>query len=68
MAFASGFADAGDQLHGVQQEFLLDVGVFVVLVKLGVIGGDAAQHLVGHGGQFTGLAVHQGQLPFHTKS
>ena len=43
-------------------------GMFVVFVQFGVFGGDAAEHLVGHGGQFAGLAVHQRQLPFHTKS
>ncbi|MCY1231805.1 hypothetical protein D9M72_442660 [compost metagenome] len=62
------FADAGDKLHCVEQEFLLDVGVFVVLVEFGMVGCDAAQHFIGHGRQFAGLRIDQRQLPFHTKS
>ena len=68
LRFGDGVADPGDELHRVQQQFLLDVRVLVVLVELGMLGGDAAEHLVRHRGQFAGLRVDQGELPFHTKS
>ena len=58
----------GDEFHGVQQQLLLDVRVLVVLVEFGMPGSDAAEHLVRHGGQFTGLGVDERQLPFHAKS
>ena len=38
LGFGHGGADAGDELHGVQQQFLLDVRVLVVLVEFGVRG------------------------------
>jgi hypothetical protein len=42
--------------------------VFVVLVQLRVLGGHTAQHLIRHGGEFTGLRIDERELPFHTKS
>jgi hypothetical protein len=44
------------------------VRVFVVLVQFGVLGGNSTENLFGHGCQFSGLTVHEGQFPFHTKS
>ena len=68
LGLRDGGADAGDELHGVQQQLLLDVRVLVVLIEFGMPGRDAAQHLVRHGGQLTGLGVDERQLPFHAKS
>jgi len=50
LGFGGCFADAGHEFHGVEQQFLLDVRVFVVLVQLRVLGGYTAQHLVCDGG------------------
>lgn len=68
LGFRGGLADSGDQLHGVQEQLLLDVRVFVVLVQLGVVGGNPAQDLVRHGGQLAALRINQCEFPFHTKS
>ena len=65
--FGSGLADPRDQFHGVEQQFLLDVRVFVVFVEFRVPGGHAAEHLVGYGSELARLPVHQCKLPLNTE-
>ncbi len=57
-------ADARYELHGVEQQFLLDVGMLFIVLEFGMVGADAAQHLTGSRYQFAALPVDQRQFPF----
>ena len=68
LSLGHGVADPGDELHRVQQQLLLDVRVLVVLVQFGMLRGDTAEDLLGHGSELAGFRVNEGKFPFHTKS
>ena len=60
-------ADPGDEFYGIEEQFALDMGVFVVLIEVRVVCGHALQDVVCDGYQFPCACIDERQLPLHTQ-
>ncbi len=67
LGLGDGVADARDDFHGVEQQFLLHVGVLFILFEGTMAGMQLRQDVVGNGTQVRRVSIHQRNFPFHPK-